>query len=192
MKPSRFLTVPVLIIFLLVTVQPYGFSQEIDYLEDEGSSLWEEQQFLDVTGQEFETEDAQYVGDEEVLAAEEAAQRAGLPSANLAAALERDVQMLPDNILYGVGTGAMLGGWLALVQGNSARENVSYLTIGMLLGALLGVGIGNKTLLLDSRAPVMDNPSSDVKNAIVKNEDAFKPSFIITPEMAKFNLQLTF
>lgn len=75
MKPSRFLTIPVLIIFLLVTIQPCVFSQDINYLEDEGDSLWEEQQFLDVTGQEFQTEDAQYVGEEEIQAAEDAAKK---------------------------------------------------------------------------------------------------------------------
>ncbi len=192
MKLPRFLTVPVLIIFLFVAAQPYGFSQDVNYLEDEGDSLWEEQQFLDVTGQEFQTEDAQYVGEEEVLAAEEAAKKAGLPSIDLASALERDVEMLPDNILYGVGTGALLGGWLALVQGENARENVSYITIGVLLGALLGVAVGNKTLFISSGAAPIDNDALAPQNVIVERNEGFNPSFSVTPQMARFDLQFNF
>lgn len=118
--------------------------------------------------------------------------KAGIPSIDLAAALERDVQMLPDNILYGVGTGAMLGGWLALVQGKNARENVSYVTIGILLGALLGVSIGNKTLFISSSTPLDNNEALTPQNVSAERNDGFNPSFFITPQMAKFDLQFNF
>ncbi|MBU3915154.1 hypothetical protein KKA14_06430 [bacterium] len=126
----------------------YAQERNPEYLEDDGTTLWEEEKFLDATGQEFETDSTQYVGEEEVQAAEEAAKKSGIPNINIAAALEQDKEMMPDNIIYGIGTGAMLGGWFALVQGNDARENVRYLTVGILLGAGLGFLVGSKSLFL--------------------------------------------
>ncbi len=188
MKSSRLLSGFVLLIFLFVTVNPACYAQTIDYLEDEGTSLWEEQKFLDVTGKEFETEDTQYIGDEEVKALEEAAVSSGIPSLDLAAALERDVQMLPDNVIYGIGTGITLGGWMALVQGDNARENVSYITVGALLGALLGVAVGNKTLFISS----VDEETKAPEFQLANKTEGVTPSFAFTPTMAKFNLRINF
>jgi hypothetical protein len=142
---------PILLLCLLsVAFVPSLSAQgvEDEYIEDEGTSLWEEEKFLDATGKEFETEDVQYVGEDEVQAAEAAAKRSGMPSIDLAAALDRDKKLLGDNIVYGIGTGALLGGWLALVQGSSARDNARYLSVGVLTGALLGMVIGNKALIM--------------------------------------------
>ena len=131
-----------------------GYAQEATYLDDEGDSLWEEETFTDVTGQEFETVDRQYVGEEQIKAAEEAAKKAGLPTLDIAAAIEKDKQLMPDNIVYGIGTGALLGGWLALIQGKDARQNVQYLSVGVLSGALIGMLIGTKSLYLPPVQPV--------------------------------------
>jgi len=139
----------VLIISVLSLYAVSGvFAQNTGYLEDNSDSLWEEEGYLDSTGREFETGDSQYVGEDEIKAAEEAARRAGAPTVDLAAALDRDKELMPDNIVYGIGTGAVIGGWLALVQGKNARENVSYLSIGILGGALLGMAVGTKSLYI--------------------------------------------
>ena len=150
MKQYRLIILSVVMVFWVSVTSTCIFAQEEDmsYLEDEGSSLWGEQEFMDVTGREFETDNNQYVGEEEVKAAEKAAQRAGVPGMNLVNALEVEKEMMPDNIIYGVGTGAMIGGWIALTKGDDARTNVSYLTVGMLAGALIGFVIGSKSLLL--------------------------------------------
>ncbi|MCG8337567.1 MAG: hypothetical protein MJE63_23950 [Proteobacteria bacterium] len=193
-NPPFLLKLAVLVIFTQFSIQPLTLAQNLDYLEDEGESLWEEQQFLDVTGEEFTTEDAQYVGEEEVKEAREAAERAGLPSVDLAAALARDQEMLPDNIMYGIGTGALIGGWFALVEGGDSRENVRFLTVGTLAGALLGVAIGNKALFL-SQAPTADSSmgiASNETNATPDETEKIQPSFQITPKMAKFNLKISF
>ncbi len=147
--------------FLVFFITIFSFSlsaqdQEAEYLEDDGTSLWEEEKFLDATGQEFETDNTQYVGEEEVQAAEEAAKESGMPNIDIAAALEQDKEMMPDNIIYGVGTGAMLGGWFALMQGKDARENVRYLTVGVLLGAGLGFLVGSKSLFQQMRTSTYD------------------------------------
>jgi len=194
MKLSFLLKFAVLILFIQYSLQPVAFSQDALYLEDEGGNLWEEQRFLDITGEEFTTEDSQYVGEEEVKAAEEAARLSGLPSLDLAAALERDKEMLPDNIMYGIGTGALIGGWFALVQGDNARDNVRYLTIGTLLGALLGIAIGNKSMFMSQAS---ENPSL-IKFAekspaeTIETDHSFQPNLIITPEYARLDFQIHF
>ncbi len=155
---------PLLLILTISVFCLYSFSgafaQNTGYLEDNSDSLWEEEGYLDATGREFETGDSQYVGEEEIKEAEEAARRAGVPSVDLAAALNRDKELMPDNIVYGIGTGAVLGGWLALVQGKTARENVSYLSIGILGGVLLGMAVGTKSLYIKQGQPIsrLENP----------------------------------
>lgn len=176
-----------LIAFITGITPSFALAQEIDYLEDDGDSLWEEEKFLDVTGSEFETGDTQYVGEEEVKAAEAARKAAGIPTIDLAAALEKDKEMLPDNIMYGVGTGAMIGGWFALVQGGTARDNVRYLTVGILAGVLLGTAVGNKALFMQ-RAPggVLNQPSSQPE------PNRFLPQVQVAPTKVALNWQMTF
>ncbi len=192
MKPPFLLKLAVLAFFTQFSLTPLAFAQNPDYLEDEGEYLWEEQQFLDVTGEEFTTEDNQYVGEEEIKAAKEAAKRSGLPSIDLAAALERDKEMLPDNIMYGIGTGVLIGGWFALVQGGDSRENVRFLTVGTLAGALLGMAIGYKSLFV-SQGPEISSlmqPVSDQPNQ--KTQEFIKPSFQISSKLVRFNLKVNF
>lgn len=178
-------TLLTLLFFLASITQPCVFAQEIDYLEDEGESLWEEEKFLDVTGSEFETGDTQYVGEEDVKAAEAARKAAGIPTIDLAAALEKDKEMLPDNIMYGVGTGAMIGGWFALVQGGTARDNVRYLTVGILAGVLLGTAVGNKALFMQRAPGAAFNPKQSNPNQLL-------PQLQVAPTKIALNWQMTF
>lgn len=140
-------------LFLIHSISP-AFAQNTGYLEDESDYLWEEQQYRDTTGREFETTDSQYVGEQEIKENEEAARLAGRPTIDLAAALEKDKELLPDNIIYGIGTGAVIGGWLALIQGKNARDNVRFLSVGVITGVLLGMAVGSKSLYIEQGAPV--------------------------------------
>lgn len=147
-------------LFLIVSLST-SFAQS-GYLEDESDYLWEEQEYQDAAGMEFETSDSQYVGEQEIKEAEAAAIRAGRPSVDLAAALEQDKELLPDNIIYGIGTGAVIGGWLALVQGKNARDNVRYLSVGIISGILLGMAVGSKSLYIEQGVPMsqLNHPES--------------------------------
>jgi hypothetical protein len=147
MKTLQSILLTILIASLAFGFGPSAYAQSgYGYLEDDGASLWVEGEFVDTTGMEFETTDAEYVGEEQVRAAEAAAKRAGLPTIDLAAAIEQDKELMPDNLIYGVGTGAVIGGWLALVQGESARENVRYVSVGIVAGVLLALAVGTKSL----------------------------------------------
>ncbi len=118
------------------------------YMEDNGSSLWQQDNFIDPSDADsaLDTSSNEYVGEEEVQAFQEAARSAQGPGINLAAALEKDKQYLPDNIMYGLGTGLTIGGWFALLQGSSARDNTRYIGLGLVGGALLGIAIGTKSV----------------------------------------------
>ena len=140
-------------LFLFGSIAP-AFGQGTGYLEDESDYLWDEQQYQDSSGREFETSDSQYVGEQEIKEQEEAARRSGRPTVDLAAALEKDKELLPDNIIYGIGTGAVLGGWLALVQGKNARDNIRFLSVGVISGVLLGMAVGSKSLYIQQGQPI--------------------------------------
>ncbi len=160
-----FFIVLIMSLFFVYSISP-AFAQSGSYLEDESNYLWEEQGYKDSTGREFETSDSQYVGEQEIKEAEEAARRSGRPSVNLAAALEKDKELLPDNIIYGIGTGAVIGGWLALVQGKNARDNVRFLSVGIIGGVLLGMAVGSKSLYIQQGAPIsrldpVENPRKE-------------------------------
>ena len=118
------------------------------YMEDNGSNLWQQDNFTDPSDANtaLDTSSNEYVGEEEVQAFQEAARSAQGPGINLAAALEKDKQYLPDNIMYGLGTGLTIGGWFALLQGSSARDNTRYIGLGLVGGALLGIAIGTKSV----------------------------------------------
>jgi len=153
---------------LLISSIPAAFAQS-GYLEDESDYLWEEQEYQDATGKEFETTDTQYVGEQEIKQAEEAARRSGRPSIDLAAALEKDKELLPDNIVYGIGTGAVIGGWLALIQGKDARDNVRFVSVGIISGLLLGMAVGSKSLYIDQGLPSSSLiPSGNPNKAVLK------------------------
>jgi len=47
------------------------------------------------------------------------------------------------NITYGIATGALMGGVAAIITNESARKNLSYLGIGVVLGGLFGFGVAS-------------------------------------------------
>ena len=194
MNLSRLTKVIVLWTVFSLTFASFSYAQQGTYLDDEGDTLWEEETFTDVTGQEFETIDRQYVGEEQIKAAEEARRKAGLPTVDIAAAIEKDKELMPDNIVYGIGTGAIIGGWLALVQGQDARQNVQYLTVGVLVGVLIGMLVGTKSLYLPPAQQVSlinDLPSLSLDT----NEPEFTPAsskYTGASQSPKYRLNLQF
>ena len=122
------------------------WANEINYLEDNSDSLWDQENFIDPSGGDFDTSGGEYIADEEATALQEAARAAGNPALNMASALERDKALLPENIIYGLGTGLTIGGWFALLQGSSARDNTRYLGLGVVGGVLLGLMVGTKSI----------------------------------------------
>lgn len=164
MKLNSIYSVVIVILTFLITNGPC-FAQDINYLEDDGSSLWEEEGFIDSTGsldEQFNTNDGQYVSEEEIKAQEAALRNAQGSGLDIASALEKDKQLLPDNIMYGMGTGAVIGGWFALWAGKGGRENVQYLSVGILAGVLLGITVGTKSFYQDPVA--IDYPQNDFSN----------------------------
>jgi len=150
--------------FTIITLLFTGtcFAQDVDYLEDDGTSLWEDEGFIDSIGdldEQFNTSDGQYVSEEEIKAQEAALKASQGSGLNIADALEKDKQLLPDNIMYGMGTGAVIGGWFALWSGKGGRENVQYLSVGILAGVLLGITVGTKSFYQDPL--VVNYPEND-------------------------------
>jgi len=123
-------------------------AQTSGYLEDEGSNLWNQESFIESNQNEesFGEAGGDYIGDGELKSLEAAAARSKGPGMDLAAQLEKDKKLLPDNILYGLGTGVMIGGWFAILQGKNARDNTRYLGMGVVVGTLLGMAIGTKSV----------------------------------------------
>lgn len=166
-----------------------SFAQDVDYLEDDGTSLWEEEGFIDSVGdldEQYNTNDGQYVAEEEIQAQEEALQAAQGSGLNIADALEKDKKLLPDNIMYGMGTGAVIGGWFALWSGKGGRENVQYLSVGILAGVLLGITVGTKSFYQD---PIVVNyPETDFP--IRSNTTSTKSKS--TPSYSLLNFEVVF
>jgi hypothetical protein len=194
MKTLQTILLTILIVSLSLGLGPAAYAQSgYGYLEDEGASLWVEGEFMDTTGMEFETTDAEYVGEDQVRSAEAAARRAGLPTIDLAAAIEQDKELMPENIVYGIGTGAVIGGWLALVQGESARENVRYVSVGVVAGVLLALAVGTKSLY---QTPGYSYRQPDRPNlsAAPNRTPAFSLDVLPTPNapLAKLNFRFSF
>lgn len=191
--------IPVILITLILSVFCYNsvssvFAQSSGYLEDNSSSLWEEQGYLDATGREFETSDSQYIGEQELKDAEEAARRSGLPVVDLAAALEKDKELMPDNIVYGIGTGAVIGGWLALVQGKNARDNVRFISVGIIGGTLLGMAVGTKSLYLQPGQTISRFDQKHSPAPKTAPSSPFRFDFITkkSETLAQLNFRITF
>ncbi|OGG97013.1 MAG: hypothetical protein A2527_02850 [Candidatus Lambdaproteobacteria bacterium RIFOXYD2_FULL_50_16] len=141
-------------------------AQSPNYSEDDGINLWRGDSFLDNEDVDApmgeDGSGAGFIGDEQVKQMEEAARLAAGPGHNLAAALEQDKKLLPDNVMYGLGTGLALGGWIALLQGKNGRQNAQYLGTGIVLGGLLGVMVGTKSVY----QPLLRRSSLDPTPAI--------------------------
>lgn len=144
---DRFKFFVLLILFVSFYVLDAHAQQPI-YLEDEGSGLWQQDAFIesDELDDPLSESSGEYIGDEKLKAYEEAARMGRGPQHNIAAALEKDSRLLPENMVYGIGTGLALGGWIALLQGGDARDNTRYLGVGLVGGILIAMAVGTKSV----------------------------------------------
>lgn len=132
--------------------------EELEYIEDEGSNLWDQGVIFrdDDTGKgmtlegEQQAGEGEYITEEEVEALEAAEEELGATFQFDEEAMAREREMLMENLKYGVGTGLLIGGWMALVknlsEGSTARDNARFIGLGIVSGALLGMAIGNKSM----------------------------------------------
>ena len=141
---------------------------------------------LDFFLEQYNTNDGQYIAEEEIQAQEEALKAAQGSGLDIASALEKDKKLLPDNIMYGMGTGAVIGGWFALWSGNDGRENVQYLSVGILAGVLLGITVGTKSFYQDPL--VVNYPENDF-TIPSKTRSAISSS---TPSYSLLNFEVPF
>jgi hypothetical protein len=73
--------------------------------------------------------------------------------------VEREKQMLPLNVAWGAGTGLLLGGWFALIDEGDDRSTQRAIGLGAVLGALLGMTVGVKTLIAPDAPRAASNKS---------------------------------
>lgn len=158
MKSKSRIILVIFIIAQLVLYIPATYAQD-GYIQNEGTSLWKkDENFIDeldkadsVTGEmekqmdsDFETGGGQYLNEDDLLKTDEGQ----IVSQNqvTAAALDESKRMLDQNIYYGLATGGMIGGWMALINSNDGRGNARWIGSGIVLGGLLGFMIGTKAV----------------------------------------------
>jgi len=56
-------------------------------------------------------------------------------------------ELLPQNAAWGAGTGLLIGGWFALINQGTSRETQRSLGLGVVLGTLVGLAVGARTLI---------------------------------------------
>lgn len=64
--------------------------------------------------------------------------------------LQGERESLPLNTAWGAGTGLVIGSWFALIEGGDDRDTQRFIGMGIVLGAILGITLGMKTLIAPS------------------------------------------
>ncbi len=73
--------------------------------------------------------------------------------------LEEEKRDLPLNIAWGAGTGLLIGGWFSLIGNGDDRTTQRSIGLGIVLGALLGMTVGLKTVIVpDAPRAAMRRP----------------------------------
>ena len=146
-----------LALFLLCLSPSSLSAQGTNLLEDEGNDLWGEDVFLDEIEQdpnlpdviqELEQGGNEYYTEEEIFDFERRyiVQNRRAVNVDRAVTVTRDT--LGDNIFYGVGSGVIIGGWLAIFSGGSSRQRFQFFGSGAVLGGLLGFLVGTKAFYI--------------------------------------------
>ncbi len=94
--------------------------------------------------------------------------------------LQGEREMLPLNSAWGAGTGLLIGGWFALIENGDNRTTQRSIGLGIVLGTMLGVFLGMKTLVLPNspRAAMSDPPLfEDQKPLVSQTSEALSFSF---------------
>ena len=136
-----------------------SFGQQ-GYIEDIGTSLWEENNFIDSLESEneesaeeipeLETGSGDYISEEEITEQIQQEQKED-SKINFGAAIEESKQNLKSNLIYGAATGLLIGGWYTLIQPGDSRSNLRNLGAGAVLGTLLGLAIGTKKIYVEPK-----------------------------------------
>ncbi len=115
---------------------------ELDIPEDEGSFDGVSEDDFGIGGEE---DDDAYV-DEDVLSddTQQLLESALLQRRNFLA--EEKANFAP-NVLYGVGTGLMIGGWFALLTATTSRDTLRSIGLGIVLGGVMGAVIGGRSVI---------------------------------------------
>lgn len=64
-----------------------------------------------------------------------------------------EAKSLPANLGWGAATGLLIGGWLALLNQGSNRDNLQNIGTGIVVGSLLGIAIGAR-FTINPESPV--------------------------------------
>ena len=158
----RIVAAPVLILFLAVLVsfpmhalaqddqQDQGFSQDQDnqgYQPDENFGAPPSG-----PGSQDYTENNQYVEETPATTA-----GALLATRQTQLRLSSERQQLPINAAWGAGTGLLIGGWFALINAGSARSTQQSVGTGVVLGVLIGIAVGARTVINPSLPQAAQN-----------------------------------
>lgn len=65
------------------------------------------------------------------------------------------------NILYGVGTGLIIGGWLALLSAKTSRDTLRSIGLGIVLGGVMGSVIGGRSVITPDAPRPQEVPAED-------------------------------
>ncbi len=120
------------------TFQDEEFTEDLDLNEFD---LEEEQTDFETNEQTDGYVDEDILPDNTQQLLDEAARLRG-------AFLEQEKANFAPNILYGVGTGLMIGGWFALLTSNTSRDTLRSIGLGIVLGGVMGSVIGGRAVLV--------------------------------------------
>ena len=77
--------------------------------------------------------------------------------------LQQEKANFAPNILYGVGTGLIIGGWFALLTANTSRDTLRSIGLGIVLGGVMGSIIGGRSVLTpDAPRPQETEPQANL------------------------------
>lgn len=165
----------ILAIFCLA-ISPALFAQQDFLFEDDSLNTFEEEVFIDDMDlnelqlesdfeQDFNSnrvQEDQYL-DEDIVPDEtqELLQESLIQRRDFLA--EEKANFVP-NILYGVGTGLIIGGWLAFLTANNSRETFRSIGMGVVLGGLMGSVLGSRSII---------TPNAPIPNASLPQKKPF-------------------
>lgn len=165
-------------LFYLVA-SPALFAQQDFLFEDDSLDTFEEEVFIDDVDlnelqleSDFEedfnsnsnrVQEDQYI-DEDIISDEtqELLQESLVQRRDF---LEEEKANFVPNILYGVGTGLIIGGWFAFLTANTSRETLRSIGLGVVLGGLMGSVLGSRSII---------TPNAPIPNASLPQKQPFR------------------
>ena len=182
--------------FFICSTQP-AFAQDGQYFEDESSGMWESETFIDDTGtsmpgesssMEDDLSDEDYVDESEVI--DMNLQDKPSQEIDIAAALDKEKDLLPLNVAYGAASGLFIGGWLAFVWAKSSRDKARAVGSGVVLGALVGLAVGTKAVYMppNTYSSIGINKTDQIEAIALQGLEAEKPQ----NNLAKITFEMNF